>query len=128
MDPAKYATRTTGVACAASPTHPGMYDANIATNSGSVVQSRCKAEHKQWIEDRMIEKAVLQVCKIQLGQIDDDLVDEYINNFNALINMTQGFNTYIEQQEECRDFFSDAQQPITDQKLSDKGQLQVRQT
>eukprot|EP00957_Ditylum_brightwellii_P055604 4213661-Ditylum_brightwellii.AAC.2 len=75
----------------------------------------------------MIEKAVLQVCKNQLqealpkcllskiedrdtrGQIDDDLVDEYTNNFNAPIDMTQGFNTYVEQQEECKDFFSDAQ-------------------
>eukprot|EP00957_Ditylum_brightwellii_P173559 13214473-Ditylum_brightwellii.AAC.1 len=135
-----------GVAYASSPTHPGTYDANIAANSGSVVQSRHKAEHKQQIEDHTIENAVLQGCKNQLqealpkwllseiedrdtgGQIDDDLVDEYTNNFNAPLDMTQGFNTYVERQEECRDFFSDAQQPITDQQLSGKGQLHIGQT
>eukprot|EP00957_Ditylum_brightwellii_P185424 14118846-Ditylum_brightwellii.AAC.1 len=62
------------------------------------------------------------------GQIDDDLVDEYTTNFNAPIDMMQGFNTYIEQQEECRDLFSDVLQPITDQQLSGKGQLHIRQT
>eukprot|EP00957_Ditylum_brightwellii_P019737 1489767-Ditylum_brightwellii.AAC.1 len=148
MDPAKYATRSTGVAYTASSTHQGTYNANTAANSGSVVQSWCKAENKQRIEDHMIEKAELQVCKNKLqeallkwllseiedcniglnfvslkdifdhayncrGQIDDDLVDEYTNNFNEPINMTQGFNTY---------------QPITDQQLSGKGQLHVGQT
>eukprot|EP00957_Ditylum_brightwellii_P074666 5674814-Ditylum_brightwellii.AAC.1 len=42
--------------------------------------------------------------------------------------MTQGFNTYVEHQEECRYFFSKAQQPITDQQLSGKGELYVGQT
>eukprot|EP00957_Ditylum_brightwellii_P081279 6182864-Ditylum_brightwellii.AAC.1 len=63
MDAAKYATRTGGVAYNASPQHLGTYDSNIAANSGCVVQSWCEAKHKQLIEDRMIEKAVLQVCK-----------------------------------------------------------------
>eukprot|EP00957_Ditylum_brightwellii_P178140 13568437-Ditylum_brightwellii.AAC.1 len=66
MDLAKYATRTNGRTYAASPTHPGMYDANIAANSSCIVQSRCEAEHKQLIKDHMIKKAVLQVCKNQL--------------------------------------------------------------
>eukprot|EP00957_Ditylum_brightwellii_P161048 12261063-Ditylum_brightwellii.AAC.1 len=60
IDAAKYATRTGGVAYIASPQHPGTYDPNIAANSGHVVQSRREAEHKQLIEDHMIEKAVLQ--------------------------------------------------------------------
>eukprot|EP00957_Ditylum_brightwellii_P127988 9760631-Ditylum_brightwellii.AAC.1 len=163
MDAAKYATKTGGVAYVASPQHPGMYDTNIAANSDHVMQSWHKAEHKQLIEDHMIEKAVFQVCKNQLqealskwllseiedcdtglntvslqdifdhaydgrGQIDNDLVDEYTNNFNTPIDMTQGINTYAECQEECRDFFSDAQQPITDQQLAGKGQLHVGQT
>eukprot|EP00957_Ditylum_brightwellii_P093907 7151595-Ditylum_brightwellii.AAC.1 len=68
MDTAKYATKTTGVAYAASPTHPGTYDANITVNSGSIVQSWRKAEHKQQIEDHMIEKAVLQMCKNQVQE------------------------------------------------------------
>eukprot|EP00957_Ditylum_brightwellii_P186507 14199826-Ditylum_brightwellii.AAC.1 len=158
MDAAKYATRIGGVVYVTNPQHPGKYDANIAANSGHLVQSQREAEHKQLIEDHMIEKAVLQVCKNQVqealpkwllpetedhntglntvslqdifdhaydcrGQIDDDLFDEYTNNFNAPIDMTQGFNTYVEQQEECRDFFSDAQQPITNQQLSGKGEL-----
>eukprot|EP00957_Ditylum_brightwellii_P158196 12041442-Ditylum_brightwellii.AAC.1 len=71
----------------------------------------------------MIEKAVLQVCKNQLQEalpkwllkeIEDRDTDEYTTNFNGPIGMTQGFNTYVEQQKECRDFFSDALQPITD--------------
>ena len=62
------------------------------------------------------------------GQIDDDLVDEYTTNFNVPIDMTQGFNTYVEQQEKWRDFFSDAQQPITDQQLLGKVQFHVGQT
>eukprot|EP00957_Ditylum_brightwellii_P113496 8653774-Ditylum_brightwellii.AAC.1 len=59
MDPAKHATRTAGVAYTASLTNLGTYDTNIAANFGIVVQSQRKAEHKQWIEDHMIEKAVL---------------------------------------------------------------------
>eukprot|EP00957_Ditylum_brightwellii_P071536 5438620-Ditylum_brightwellii.AAC.1 len=114
-----------GVTYTSSPTHPGTYDAIIAANSGSVVQSRRKADCKQRIEDHMIEKAEallkwllseiedrdtgLNTASLQdifnhaydcRGQIDDDLVDEYTNNFNAPIDMTQGFNTYVEQQEE----------------------------
>eukprot|EP00957_Ditylum_brightwellii_P072645 5520178-Ditylum_brightwellii.AAC.1 len=68
MDPAKYTTRTNGGTYAASPTHPGTYDANITANSGRVVQSRREAECKQLIEDHMIKKAVLQVCKNQLQE------------------------------------------------------------
>eukprot|EP00957_Ditylum_brightwellii_P173308 13194078-Ditylum_brightwellii.AAC.1 len=49
------------------------------------------------------------------GQIDNDLVDEYTNKFNAAIDVAQGFNAYIERQEECCDFFTNAQQPITNQ-------------
>eukprot|EP00957_Ditylum_brightwellii_P152241 11590590-Ditylum_brightwellii.AAC.1 len=60
MEAIKYARRTGGVAYIASPQHPGTYDPNIAANSSQVVQSRRKAEHKQLIEDYMIEKAVLQ--------------------------------------------------------------------
>eukprot|EP00957_Ditylum_brightwellii_P055603 4213661-Ditylum_brightwellii.AAC.1 len=44
MDTAKYATRTGGVVYVASSQHPGTYDANIAANSGCVVQSRREAE------------------------------------------------------------------------------------
>eukprot|EP00957_Ditylum_brightwellii_P186711 14217191-Ditylum_brightwellii.AAC.1 len=62
------------------------------------------------------------------GQVGDDLVVKYTNNFNTPIDMTQGFNTYVERQEECRDFFSNAQKPITNQQLSGKGQLHVGQT
>eukprot|EP00957_Ditylum_brightwellii_P053952 4086657-Ditylum_brightwellii.AAC.1 len=42
--------------------------------------------------------------------------------------MSRGFNAYIERQEECRDFFEDALQPITNQQLAAKGQLYVGQT
>eukprot|EP00957_Ditylum_brightwellii_P119520 9119001-Ditylum_brightwellii.AAC.1 len=38
------------------------------------------------------------------GQIHDDLVDEYTTLYNAPIDMSKGFNAYVEQQEECRDF------------------------
>eukprot|EP00957_Ditylum_brightwellii_P083192 6325333-Ditylum_brightwellii.AAC.1 len=68
MEATKYATRTGGVACVASPQHPRTYDPNIAANSGQVVQSWRKTEHKQLIEDHVIEKAVLQVCKNQLQE------------------------------------------------------------
>eukprot|EP00957_Ditylum_brightwellii_P179843 13700304-Ditylum_brightwellii.AAC.1 len=30
------------------------------------------------------------------GQIDDNLVDEYNSKFNLPIDMTQGFNAYVE--------------------------------
>ena len=62
------------------------------------------------------------------GQIDDDLVDEYTTMLNAPIDMAQGFNVYVERQEECRDFFADAQQPITGTQLAAKGQMHVGQT
>eukprot|EP00957_Ditylum_brightwellii_P100115 7629837-Ditylum_brightwellii.AAC.1 len=42
--------------------------------------------------------------------------------------MSQGFNGYVERQEECRDFFLDAGQPVSDQQMSAKGQLHVGQT
>eukprot|EP00957_Ditylum_brightwellii_P190273 14483434-Ditylum_brightwellii.AAC.1 len=38
------------------------------------------------------------------GQIDDDLVDECNTCFNAPIDMSQGFSTYMECQEECHEF------------------------
>eukprot|EP00957_Ditylum_brightwellii_P094078 7162730-Ditylum_brightwellii.AAC.1 len=41
--------------------------------------------------------------------------------------MSKGFNAYVEQQEECQDFFQDADQPKTDEQLAAKGQLHVRQ-
>eukprot|EP00957_Ditylum_brightwellii_P172932 13166006-Ditylum_brightwellii.AAC.1 len=129
MDAAKYATRRGGVAYVASAQHPGTYDANIVANTGRAVFHVCKNQlHEalpKWllseIEDR---NTGLNTVSLQdvfdhaydcRGQIDDDLLDEYTNNFNAPINMTWGFNTHVEQQEECRDFLSDAQQPITDQ-------------
>eukprot|EP00957_Ditylum_brightwellii_P202234 15329216-Ditylum_brightwellii.AAC.1 len=62
------------------------------------------------------------------GQIDDDLVDEYTNIYNSSIDMSKGFNTYVERQEECRDFYEDAEQPITNTQLAAKGQLHVGQT
>eukprot|EP00957_Ditylum_brightwellii_P182705 13916632-Ditylum_brightwellii.AAC.1 len=34
------------------------------------------------------------------GQIYDDLVDEYTSMYNAPIDMSKGFNDYVEQQEE----------------------------
>eukprot|EP00957_Ditylum_brightwellii_P119188 9092173-Ditylum_brightwellii.AAC.1 len=45
------------------------------------------------------------------GQIDNALVDEYTTTFNAQLDMAQGFNGYVERQEECHDFFLDAGQP-----------------
>eukprot|EP00957_Ditylum_brightwellii_P033839 2564710-Ditylum_brightwellii.AAC.1 len=42
--------------------------------------------------------------------------------------MSKGFNAYVEQQEECHDFFQDADQPIIDAQLVAKGQLHVGQT
>eukprot|EP00957_Ditylum_brightwellii_P090391 6883635-Ditylum_brightwellii.AAC.1 len=68
MEATKYATRAGGVAYIVSPQHPQIYDPNIAANSGQVVQSQHKAKHKQLIEDNMIEKAVLQVCKNKLQE------------------------------------------------------------
>eukprot|EP00957_Ditylum_brightwellii_P168096 12797173-Ditylum_brightwellii.AAC.1 len=68
MEAAKYAMRTGGVVYVASPQHPGMYDPNIAANSRQVVLSQHEAEHKQLIEDHIIEKAVLQVCRNQLQE------------------------------------------------------------
>eukprot|EP00957_Ditylum_brightwellii_P180169 13724060-Ditylum_brightwellii.AAC.1 len=62
------------------------------------------------------------------GQVHNDFVDKYTNNFNTPIDMTQGFNTFVECQEECRDFFSNAQQPITVEQLVSKGQLHIGQT
>eukprot|EP00957_Ditylum_brightwellii_P051451 3900693-Ditylum_brightwellii.AAC.1 len=62
------------------------------------------------------------------GQINDALVDEYTTTFNTQLDMSQGFNRYVERQEECCNFFSIAGQPVTDQQLSTKGQLHVSQT
>eukprot|EP00957_Ditylum_brightwellii_P045989 3488581-Ditylum_brightwellii.AAC.1 len=154
MDAAKYATRTGGGGMyVTSPQHLGTFDSNIAANSVHIVQSWHYAEHKQLVEDNMVEKTEtlpkwlmskiedqdtrLNTFSLQdmfnhaydcRGKIDDDLVDKYINNFNAPINMTQRFNAYVEHQEEYRDFFSNMQQSITNQQLSGKGQLHVGQT
>eukprot|EP00957_Ditylum_brightwellii_P101155 7708842-Ditylum_brightwellii.AAC.2 len=62
------------------------------------------------------------------GQIDNALVDKYTTTFNAQLDMSQGFNRYVERQEECRNFFADAGQPVSDQQMSAKGQLHVDQT
>eukprot|EP00957_Ditylum_brightwellii_P192198 14630498-Ditylum_brightwellii.AAC.1 len=62
------------------------------------------------------------------GKIHDDLVDEYTLMYSAPIDMSKGFNAYIKQQEECRDFFQDADQSIMDAQLVAKGQLHVGQT
>eukprot|EP00957_Ditylum_brightwellii_P059645 4527402-Ditylum_brightwellii.AAC.1 len=35
------------------------------------------------------------------GQINNDLVDKYTSKFNAALDVAQGFNVYVEQQEEC---------------------------
>eukprot|EP00957_Ditylum_brightwellii_P194420 14806579-Ditylum_brightwellii.AAC.1 len=64
-------------------------------------------------------------CK---GQIDDDLVDEYAYIYNSPIDISKGFNMYVERQEDCRDFFEDAEQPITNTQLAAKSQLHVGQT
>eukprot|EP00957_Ditylum_brightwellii_P185822 14147926-Ditylum_brightwellii.AAC.1 len=61
-------------------------------------------------------------------QIDDDLVDEYTNIFNSPIDISKGFNTYVERQEECCYFFEGAEQPITNTQLAAKCQLHVGQT
>eukprot|EP00957_Ditylum_brightwellii_P082851 6298607-Ditylum_brightwellii.AAC.1 len=68
MEATKYATRTGGVAYIVIPQHSGMYDPNIAANSGLMVQSHREADHKKLIEDHMIENAVLQTCKNQLQE------------------------------------------------------------
>eukprot|EP00957_Ditylum_brightwellii_P041805 3165713-Ditylum_brightwellii.AAC.1 len=44
------------------------------------------------------------------------------------MDVAQGFNVYVEHQEECQYFFADAQQPIKDTQLAAKGQLHVGQT
>eukprot|EP00957_Ditylum_brightwellii_P155938 11869924-Ditylum_brightwellii.AAC.1 len=62
------------------------------------------------------------------GQIDDELVYECITTFSSPLDMSQGFNIYIDCQEECRDFFANAGQPLSDQQMMAKGQLHVGQT
>eukprot|EP00957_Ditylum_brightwellii_P132856 10131364-Ditylum_brightwellii.AAC.1 len=132
MEATKYAARTGGVAYVASPLHPGMYDPNIAANS-----RRVEALPKWLLSEIEDCNTGLNTISLQdifnqayncRGQINDDLVDEYTSNFKAPIDMSQGFNTYVKCQEECRDFFSNEQQPITDQQLAGKGQLHVGQT
>eukprot|EP00957_Ditylum_brightwellii_P006446 489352-Ditylum_brightwellii.AAC.1 len=54
-------------------------------------------------------------------QIHDDLVDEYTLMYNTPIDMSKGFNSYVKQQDECRDFVQDADQPITNAQLAAKG-------
>jgi hypothetical protein len=56
-----------------------------------------------------------------------DIVDEYTMTYNNPIHVAQGFNVYFEWQEECRDFFVDAQQPITDTQFAPKGHMHVGQ-
>eukprot|EP00957_Ditylum_brightwellii_P199304 15191889-Ditylum_brightwellii.AAC.1 len=64
----KYTTRNGGVAYTATPRHPGMYDSNIAANAGRVQQSWCKAEHKQGVDDHMIEQAVQSIIKVMITE------------------------------------------------------------
>eukprot|EP00957_Ditylum_brightwellii_P019880 1499795-Ditylum_brightwellii.AAC.1 len=45
-----------------------------------------------------------------------------------LCHNAQGFNVYVKRQEECCDFFTDTQQPITNQQLATKGQMHIGQT
>eukprot|EP00957_Ditylum_brightwellii_P077456 5885377-Ditylum_brightwellii.AAC.1 len=56
MSTAKYTTRNEGVAYTATPNHPGTYDSNIAANAGRVQQNWQEAEHKQRVDDHMIEQ------------------------------------------------------------------------
>eukprot|EP00957_Ditylum_brightwellii_P174210 13262996-Ditylum_brightwellii.AAC.1 len=120
MDAANYATRTGGIAYVASSQHPGAYDPNIAANSGYEALPKwllSKIEDHDTRLNTISLQDIFDHAYDRSGQIDNDLVGEYTNNFNAPINMTQGFNTYVECQEECRDFFSDLQQSITNQQL-----------
>eukprot|EP00957_Ditylum_brightwellii_P048249 3662036-Ditylum_brightwellii.AAC.2 len=106
MSVSQYTTRTEGVTYVDSPNHPGVYDATVANNSGQVMLSCREAEHKQRVDNHMIKKAVKNIIKIMLdevfphwlGQIDDNLVDEYTNTYNSTIDMSKGFNTYVERQ------------------------------
>eukprot|EP00957_Ditylum_brightwellii_P196907 15002348-Ditylum_brightwellii.AAC.1 len=86
------------------------------------------------IEDRDTELNNVSILDIfdyafdRRGQIDDDLVDEYTHKLNAALDVAQGFNVYIERQEEYHDFLSDTQQTITNQQLAAKGQMHIGQT
>eukprot|EP00957_Ditylum_brightwellii_P069661 5290331-Ditylum_brightwellii.AAC.1 len=51
------------------------------------------------------------------AQIHDNLVDEYTMLYKSPIDISKGFNTYVEKQEECCDFSQGADQPITDAQL-----------
>eukprot|EP00957_Ditylum_brightwellii_P108831 8301489-Ditylum_brightwellii.AAC.1 len=145
---AQYQTRNGGIVYVASPNHPGPYDGTIANNAGGVQRSRHEAQHQDRIDNHLTENQLeaalpwwllaeiedrdtgLNIVSIHdifdhafdcSGQIDDDLVDEYTTKYNAPLDVAQGFNVYIEHQEECQDFFADAQQPIADTQLTAKG-------
>eukprot|EP00957_Ditylum_brightwellii_P143086 10902228-Ditylum_brightwellii.AAC.1 len=68
MPVAHCAARNGGVAYTATPNHPGTYDMTIAANVGRVMQSRHEAEHKQRVDDHMIEQAVKNIIKIMLAE------------------------------------------------------------
>eukprot|EP00957_Ditylum_brightwellii_P055298 4191277-Ditylum_brightwellii.AAC.1 len=142
MPPADYTARNGGIAYVALPNNPGPYDGTIANNAGSAVRNviiNILGEAlPRWllaeIEDRDTGLNNVSILDIfdhtfdRRSQIDDDLVDEYTSKFNTALDVAQGFNVYLERQEECRDFFSDAQQPITNQQLAAKRQMHIGQT
>eukprot|EP00957_Ditylum_brightwellii_P068473 5198306-Ditylum_brightwellii.AAC.1 len=68
MPTAKYTTRNGGVAYTATPDHQGMYDSNIAANAGRAQQSWREVEHKQRVDDHMIEQAVQSIIKMMLSE------------------------------------------------------------
>eukprot|EP00957_Ditylum_brightwellii_P119455 9114104-Ditylum_brightwellii.AAC.1 len=68
MSVAKYNARNGGITYTATPNHLGMYDGTIAANAGCVQQSHCEAEHKQRVDDHMIEQAVQNIIKIMLTE------------------------------------------------------------
>eukprot|EP00957_Ditylum_brightwellii_P211483 15366218-Ditylum_brightwellii.AAC.1 len=65
---AKYTTRNGGIVYTATPNHPGTYDSNITGNAGRVQQSWREVEHKQCVDDHMIERTVQNIIKIMLTE------------------------------------------------------------
>eukprot|EP00957_Ditylum_brightwellii_P118980 9074493-Ditylum_brightwellii.AAC.1 len=62
------------------------------------------------------------------GQNSKALVDECITKYNVELNIAQGFNTCLEHQEECSNFFQDAWKLLIDMQLAAKGQLNINNT
>eukprot|EP00957_Ditylum_brightwellii_P127265 9703683-Ditylum_brightwellii.AAC.1 len=54
------------------------------------------------------------------GQIDDNLVDKYTNVYNSPIDMSKGFDAYVERQEECLDFLRMQSNPSQTRNLLQK--------